>query len=1106
MISRKALRQPGVERNRYRSPQWVSGRAGVPPADPRVPPGSPNGGRGWIAKLTSLVVRSAGRDARQGRRDARPTRGQETLRACGIHPVPGAAPRLAFWALIVAALCLCSAPAHAQFSKAPKDDPGLDILSEIEGKKGDDLEGLRVSHLSLIESWRDVEPLLAAQKVAGAKYRWKMAQGYATPLGREPISTLIDVPADGEYRLYVREWMMQTTPLPVALKLQPLRVSGAESAPNYEPQGAALAHKFGEVRMLPKSLGHEQEAKLPVRFESEVQLNTFPTPAMFVWEYWDVKLTKGLHRIELQSDRTDNRVSAVFLTQSKSFRPSFSELKTDNTLGGVFCRYRWLGKGTAATLATGVTYHWRGRHPIGSVEPMWYDHLPPITKLVPNQWSPFLDVREQVVPGGGPWSTWRPALSGVGEGKLDVQFAWQPHSATVMRTIETAVSGGKAMFRVPHGRFGFLKPAEKPVWGVWDPQVLPGIAGEESLVERYFTWAEEAAQTLGLKPDAPKPKLVRVLANCRTGPAHMTRAAEMLAKLGINWIPDASPALVTKLGLYDDSSARKVKMGDEIGTHTAAESINEDAALRGGFHDFLRAQAGREGMPVEEFLGTQDVGSVDPIDKLPENAGRFERRVYYCSQRYAHLATIPTYARGLKAIEREKPGAIVYNNYSPHPVFLTGRDMNGSDWFLLPRAGAQTLGWAEDWATGGSWGLGTPMAECTTFYAALVDCAVRARKYPAGFYVGANCGFAAQKIFSCVSQGISILHLYDWGPIDAWAEGSNSWSEMQSQYLSIMQGTHAIGPADEIIARGTREPRGTAILYNRSHEIVSGAKLWLNRDWMWTFLGLRNSQIPVDVIIEEDLNEKTLGQYKVLYVGGLNLERGHVQALRAWVEGGGLLIGSGGCAMYDPYGDKSSATEELFGASQRLAPAEGGAARERVRFQRSDLFPEVELAAASAGNQRFVLTPTNASVAAEYDGGEVAATINQIGRGRAVLLGVTPGEMYRAAGGAKGPARAWLATPALSQLGRPRAEFDCPESEVTVFDHPSGTAVLIGLYTMTPAELSVQPGHLSVATERKVREVTSALHGPLKWELRAGRVEIETPPPAKLVVDTVILR
>src|SRR6185436_5800263 len=143
-------------------------------------------------------------------------------------------------------------------------------------------------------------------------------------------------------------------------------------------------------------------------------------------------------------------------------------------------------------------------------------------------------------------------------------------------------------------------------------------------------------------------------------------------------------------------------------------------------------------------------------------------------------------------------------------------------------------------------------AQCTSFFAALVDCAVRKRGYPAGFYVGTNCGYSAQKMFGCVAQGITTLHLYDWGPIDGWAEGSNAWSEIQSQYEAVMTGAHALGPADEIIAKGDREPRRVALLYNRSHEIVSGDVVTLDHDWMWTFIGLKSSQIPVDVIIEED--------------------------------------------------------------------------------------------------------------------------------------------------------------------------------------------------------------------------------------------------------------
>ena len=999
-------------------------------------------------------------------------------------------------------------PAESAKEKTPAKgtDSEPDLLAEVEGRKpAENPEDLRLSHFAPIEGWHHVEPLQPRSKVEGASYRWKMTRdGAAIPLGREPIFTLIDVPAEGEYRLYVRHWFAQSMPLPLMLTIQPMTTASADGGA-LPRQGTPLVHKFGEVRMIPKSLGSEQEEKLPLRFESEVQLATFPAPAMFVWEYRDVKLAKGAHRIELQSDHTDNRVSAVFLTRSKIFRPSLSEVIKDNTLGAVYCRFRFTG-GAAAALATSLTYHWRGRTVPSTGEPLWGDQLPPIAKIAQNEWSPFQDARIQIVPGGGPYSTWRPSLKGAGNGKLEVQFAWQPSPGAVVRTIQTALSDGNAMFRVPHGRYGYLTPSDKPVWGVWDPERLKGLIPEEEVVERYFTWAEDAAKSLGLSPDHPKPKLVHVYTGCGTGTPHKARAVEMLARLGVNWIPDATPDLRRKFDLYDDTERKRVKMGDEISTHTSADAVNADPGLRAGFHDFLRKQATLEGVDMQAFLGTTDPASLEATDILPENPGRYERRLFYFSQRYAHLATIRSYAEGLKAIVTRQPGAIVYNNYSPHPTFLTGRDMNGADWFVLTRAGAQTLGWGEDWAYAGSWALGTPMAECVTFYAALVDCAARARRYPAGFYVGVNCGFAAQKMFSCLSQGISILELYTWGPIDAIAEGSNSWSEDASQYLSVMQGTHAIGPADEIIAKGTREKRRTAILYNRSHEILNGFRLWLNRDWMWTFLGLRNAQIPVEVIIEEDLNAETLAQYEVLFAGGMNLEKRHVQALRAWVEKGGLLIGSGGCAMEDVCGDRLPATVELFGAAQTVARPGRGGSHENIRFQGSDVFPDIELPAATAGNMRFVLAPDGANVAAKYDGGDVAATVHSLGKGRAVLLGVTPGEMFRASGAARGPGLAWLNAPVLKQLGKPRAQFDCPESEVTVFEHTSGTAVLVALYTTRPQELSRVPGRLSVKTERKVEEVRSALRGPLRWEMRDGRVEIQTPPPAEMTVDVILLR
>ena len=269
---------------------------------------------------------------------------------------------------LAAALLVASATALAQLPKAgdkppPGGDPADDILSDLDAAKAAaDLHGLRDSHLSLVETWRHVEPAGGRPKDATLDYHWKAAGGYATPATAQPISTLVEVPKDGEYRLYLRHRLGQQRASPVALRVEPLRAADPARA-EYAGAGPATVHTFGDMKLLPNTLGKEQEKKLAVRFESAVQLNSFADEFMYVWEYRDVKLTKGPHRLSLQSDRHDARVSAVFLTRSKAFRPSLSEVKKDNTLEGVYIRYRVVKGATAPEfgVSTGITYHWPGR-------------------------------------------------------------------------------------------------------------------------------------------------------------------------------------------------------------------------------------------------------------------------------------------------------------------------------------------------------------------------------------------------------------------------------------------------------------------------------------------------------------------------------------------------------------------------------------------------------------------------------------------------------------------------------------------------------------------------------------------------------------------------
>ena len=988
-----------------------------------------------------------------------------------------------------------------------------------------DFSGLDSSHLSMPADWQGVERPAQKGKQAEAPAHWRREGELVRPLDQGAIHTLIRVPKAGTYRVFLRHQLNAKSPVPVTLALEP-QAEPAEGKGSTAGAGKAVEHVFGKIVLAEQRTGKQTEKLQPVLFDAQTQrISATPATAM-AWEYADLKLAPGVYRLSLSKANPGVRAHAVLLTMATGFRPSFSTSPEEQTLGKLHVRFRGRGtggqQGTFATTAS-AGYHWLRRHKDQEHWSWGIGNAPP-AKI--GEWSAWLDATDAIVNGPGPWSTMNFGFNGIAKGEADVEFAWFPHEAAVLRSVTTGIGGGGAMLRVGNGGMRFQPMSAEPAWGMWAQPRGDLVQTQEAVVERYFGWAENAARRLGLAADHPRPKRLSLSTRCFLGAAHRQRAVEMLAQLGINWIPDAPPEAVRALGLNDGiliannrdpdglasrmtaadrGRVRRVKIGDEISTRTGAAAVNGDPVQRRRFRDYLAKEAAAEGLSLQEFIGIRDPQDITCLDGLSDDPGLFERRLFYHSQRFGHLTTCDGYRHSMQAFQKHFPNAQVYNNYTPHPVFLTGPTMNEGDWFVLCRNQAQSLAWGEDWAYSGGWSLGTSY-QCTSFYAAIVECAARKHGYPSGFYVGSNCGGSGQKIFGCLGQGVTNLELYVWGPIDALAEGSNAWSESEGEYAAILAATHALGPADEIVADGRREARRTAILYNRSHEILQGGLGRANHDWMWTFIGLKGAQIPVEVVIEEDLEPDTLKRYDVLYLGGVNLAPRHVAAVAKWVEEGGLLIGTAGAALLDCANNSLPATMELFGARQRLATDRDKPATARVVFEKSDWLPAAELK--TDKSLTCLLEPTTGEPLASFAGGGCAAVGRKAGKGRTLLLGFQPGIAYRdgfawAAADADGAraTRDWLVAAPLSRLGRQRLEFDWPRSEAVLFEHETGLAVLLTDFSLPPRAAG---GLLSVRADRPVKSVVSGLHGPLEWKQEGDRIEIVTKPLAP--VDVIILR
>lgn len=1066
-------------------------------------------------------------------------------------------------------------PFLTSFAQLPgwgeKSGDAADLVKGVEsmmGQQSSDLDLLRLSHYTELCRWEGVAPERPEKGADLSAFGWQEASSQVVPprvlvkplAGRTAAArTVVAVPESRVYRVWLGYQAEPGKPHPATLTLL-----GA----------TATSHVYGAV-VLGRERGDEQEKSLPIRFEDELKRLNAPVGPVVIWEYADLRLQAGRTVLSLESVDPAVRVDGVFLTASRSFSPSKSHLAGEGNIYKSYYRVR-VAKAAEGAKATTVEamlgYHWARTYQ-GEKEPTWGTQLGSQDKagfvseegkaaIPEGDWSRWVDCTEDVMNGpwargGGPWGTGRFAFKGVKAGQAEVQLAWYPHEGAVLKTIKPGIAENAALFMVPLETLwqAPLAGTNAP-GGVWGMRVEGDVARLETATDvhkRHFQWGTEALAQLGLKEGAPLPKLLEFTTGCGAAPAERETAYRMLARLGINRLGIGNEALRKELGQEDtvfigandsqylmlshdplDPAAERnfeaslrtraipilkgkeaepplvtLKMGDEIGAVAGPASINGLETLKRSFHQYLREKLAERQTDAASYYGSENVEDLHYLGETSENPGLFERRLFYDCSRYKFVLTAQYYAQLTRAAERVFPRVRTYCNFSPHPPMF-GQQMNGSDWFVLTREGGANMAWGEDWASGASWGF--VGREVVSYYGAWVECAARTRKLPSGFYVVGTMGGSDKKIFSLVPRGIDEYAMYSWGPLYAVADGQNSWSENKVIYEEIARGTHAVGPADAILAKGRMEPRRAAVLYNRTHEIWNGGEGGFQSERLLEFMALTHAHIPLEIILEEDCTDERLAGYKVLYVQGYNLEARRVAALKRWVEAGGVLVGVAGTAMRDESDTPTAAGAELFGATQALAGQSKGswhpmqlpehAPIDVLTMRESELTPAmtVDLIGVKAE-----LTPTTGKPVGAYANGACAAVVNTVGKGKTLLLGFMPGQLYK--GTARGGShymlerRALVTKPAEVALGRMRLEFSEPLTEVWLFETDTQAAVTLNNAATNAIEGKVT---LSVQTALPVKEVVSALKGPLAWTRDGDRIVVEMAAPDP--VDTVILR
>jgi len=191
----------------------------------------------------------------------------------------------------------------------------------------------------------------------------------------------------------------------------------------------------------------------------------------------------------------------------------------------------------------------------------------------------------------------------------------------------------------------------------------------------------------------------------------------------------------------------------------------------------------------------------------------------------------------------------------------------------------------------------------------------------------------------------------------------------------------------------------------------------------YLYLLLRHMQLPCDLLSEADIAEGRLEGYRVYFLVGDHLSRSAAEALRKWVDSGGVLISCAGGGLWDEFNEPLDTLKDVFGikGARQYAKEQGreyipGEAYQvnvddnklekmeqalRVKLELIHAHPVDEITLDGFGGGKLPVLGYRQGLAVEggktigtFRRGNAAIVANRYGKGRGVIMGFLPGISY----------------------------------------------------------------------------------------------------------------
>ncbi len=547
---------------------------------------------------------------------------------------------------------------------------------------------------------------------------------------------------------------------------------------------------------------------------------------------------------------------------------------------------------------------------------------------------------------------------------------------------------------------------------------------------------------------------------------------------------------------------RVVSLGDEIGLAVPREGQDEP------FRKFLQQLGLKPQQVVPGAKSWQQVKFTPPPD--PDQ----EPRRYYYARRYAHHYGIQAIKVRTDILRRYLPAAGIGANYSPHQdVPYLGRVHK---WIHVFRRQGMTLPWSEDYC----WQVPIVSPQLNSlgldmFRAALRGTRQRDIKYYVLAHHPGNHPLAWRRLFyAALGHGMTIANVYELQPLPVGY--TENYCNLPETYFQVLRAARELTRFEDIVVAG-RVPQGNVGLwFSEVADIWHDDRPPLAAEKRTLYVALRQLQLPLEVVTEEEAVAGKLAPYRVLYVTSRHISRRGAEALLDWVEKGGRLF------LYPAAGSRDEFNQPLPLLYQPLGikpPELEVEPQVRIDFVKQDLAfaPAVgRVFPAEKGKEAFAVygakaplgSPPQGEVLQRFQDKQAALCRVSLGRGEIYYCGYLPAlaavrpsarQVPPTRGGElDGPSHStptrWQPE-ALAVLKLPAAELKLPveatprQVETCLIDSPHGTVLVLVAWDCWPRHARVvlrRPvplGRIETASGTPVR-VTHHPDGTLELLLR----------------------